>query len=243
MAFTIKTKLLGLAVGGLVFVAGVSVAGYWGITSVTKTTVQVAALGKTIRNHVEAGMFNDMTREDINAICTRKGQDQQDAITNLNTHLQLLAESATAARNAVADPTLQATLDGEGRTIKDYQNAGDAFSKAIVSDPSTAVAVAGRALQLFSTLQQGMQDSGDQLTAAAQEAELSATRKASRTTHAMFVICGISLLMLFVGSAVLYRTISQSLQRLTQMVQNIAEGEGDVTQRVETAGAFGNDEL
>jgi methyl-accepting chemotaxis protein len=59
----------------------------------------------------------------------------------------------------------------------------------------------------------------------------------------MFGICGISLVILFLGSVVLVRTISLSLSRLVQMIQSIAEGEGDVTQRFAVAGRFGNDEL
>jgi methyl-accepting chemotaxis protein len=47
----------------------------------------------------------------------------------------------------------------------------------------------------------------------------------------------------FVIAFVIVRTISGSLSRLIQMIQNIAEGEGDVTKRLEVAGAFGNDEL
>ena len=77
----------------------------------------------------------------------------------------------------------------------------------------------------------------------AKRAELSATQKGARATDAIFVICGISLLILFLGSFTLVRTISESLQRLTRMIQDIAEGEGDVTKRLETAGGIGNDEL
>ena len=59
----------------------------------------------------------------------------------------------------------------------------------------------------------------------------------------MLLIFGISWLLLSVGSFVLVRSITHSLNRLTQMIHNIAEGEGDVTRRLEAAGAFGNDEL
>ncbi len=41
----------------------------------------------------------------------------------------------------------------------------------------------------------------------------------------------------------LSRRIAARLSRLTQMIQNIAEGEGDVTKRLEAATGFGNDEL
>jgi len=41
----------------------------------------------------------------------------------------------------------------------------------------------------------------------------------------------------------LSRRIASRLSRLTQMIHNIAEGEGDVTKRLEAADGFGNDEL
>jgi methyl-accepting chemotaxis protein len=243
MQLTIKTKLFGLATGSLLLVACVSAAGYWGITSVTKTTTQVGALGVAIRNHVEANMFNDMTRDDISAVCTRKDQEQQDAIANLATHAKLLADRTAAARAVVTDPALQATLDAENEKVKEYLSAGDSLSKVIVSDRPAAVAVAGKTLELYQSLQQEIQDTGDQLAKSAQDAQLSAKTKAARATRAMFAICGVALLILFLGSFTLVRTISHSLGLLTHMVRNIAEGEGDVTKRLETADGFEKDEL
>ena len=59
----------------------------------------------------------------------------------------------------------------------------------------------------------------------------------------MFLICGISLVILFSGSLVLVRGISNSLNRLIEMIQDIAEGEGDVSKRLKAAGDFGSNEL
>jgi methyl-accepting chemotaxis protein len=243
MKWTIKRRLYGLTVTGLMFVAAVSATGYWGITSVQKTTTQVAAIGIAIRNHIEAGTYNDMTREDIYAICTKKGRDRQDAVTNLAAHAKLLADRSSAARAAVMDSSLQAALDSEGRMVQEYHSAGDALSKAIVNDPPAAVAASGRALELYTALQQEIQNSGDQLENSAKQAELSAGRKGARATRATFAICGLSLLLLLAGSFASVRAISQSLMRLTRMIQDIAEGEGDVTKRLEVAGDFANDEL
>lgn len=41
----------------------------------------------------------------------------------------------------------------------------------------------------------------------------------------------------------LSRSIAARLKKLTQMIQDIAEGEGDVTKRIEASSSFGNDEL
>ncbi len=75
MNWTIRRKLLGLTVSGLVFVASVSVTGYWGITSVEKTTASVAATSSAIRNHIEAGVYNDLTRADVSAVFQAKGDE------------------------------------------------------------------------------------------------------------------------------------------------------------------------
>jgi methyl-accepting chemotaxis protein len=240
---TIKRKLFGLTICSLVFVAGVSATGYWGITSVEKTTVEVAATGAAIRNHVEAGTYNDMARDDVSAIFAKKGQDRQDGLDNLALHSKMLAQRVTAARDAVTDSALRATLNEEVSLAQQYVSAADGLSKAIAHDPSSPASDADRFAQLYKRLQEKIEDSGDQLEQGAKQSELSATQKGARATHIILLICGTSLLMLFLGSFALVRTISQSLSRLTQMIHNIAEGEGDVTKRLETAGGFGNDEL
>jgi len=243
MRLTIKRKLYGLMICSLLFVAGVSLAGYWGIASVEKTTVEVAATGAAIRNHVEAGTYNDMTRDDISAVFAKKGQEQQDSLDNLALHSKMLEQRVTAARDAVTDSALRATLNEEVSLVQQYVSAGDALSKAIAHDPSSSATEAERCAQLYKGLQEKIEDSGDQLEQGAKQSELSATQKGARATHIILVICGISLLMLFLGSFALVRTISQSLSRLTRMIHNIAEGEGDVTKRLETAGGIGKDEL
>jgi methyl-accepting chemotaxis protein len=241
--WTIKRRLYGLTITALIFVAAVSATGYWGITSVTKTTTELAAIGVAVRNHIEASTFNDMTREDVYAICTKKGQDQQDAIANWTAHSKLLSDRSSAARAAVLDPALQAMLDGELRMEREYQAAGDALSKAVANDPSAATAAAGHTLELYNGLQQEFQDTGDQLEASAKQAELSAGKKGSRATHATFVMCGLSLFLMLAGSFAFVRAISGSLGKLTNMLRDIAEGEGDVTKRLEIAGGSANDEV
>ncbi len=68
----------------------------------------------------------------------------------------------------------------------------------------------------------------------------------TRTRHLQFVVYFLvasSVLLTCIGSLAVVRGISHSLRRLTHMIQDIAEGEGDVSKRLEVAGNFGNDEL
>lgn len=67
--------------------------------------------------------------------------------------------------------------------------------------------------------------------------------RSSHLAFAVYLVVIIGAGLMFAGSLAMVRTITQSLSRLTRMIQDIAEGEGDVTKRLEIAGAFSNDEL
>jgi methyl-accepting chemotaxis protein len=243
MQLTIKAKLYGLTVTGLIFVAAVSGTGYWGITTVQRTTVEVAATGSAIRSHMEAGDYNDLTRTDTSAVFTGKGDDQQNEAEEFTQHSKLLQERIAKARNLASDPASRAMLDYETQLSDQYVKAGGALIEAIMHNPSAAPTLLGPYLQLYKDLQGKIEETSDQLSKSAKTAELAADKKAADATHVMFAICGVSLLMLFLGSFTLVRGISGSLVHLTQMIQDIAEGKGDVTTRLEAAGGFGNDEL
>jgi methyl-accepting chemotaxis protein len=243
MDVTIKTKLSGLTISSLMFVAAVSATGYWGITSEHETTIEVAATGSAIRNHIEAGVYNDLTRADSSAVFTAKGDEQQNKVEEFGQHSKLLEERIAKARDLAVDPASQSMLDAEKELSAQYVKAGDSLIDAVIHNPSAAPGLLGPYLQLYKDLQGKIEETSDQLSKGAEEVELAAAKKASRATHAMFAICAISLLMLFLGNFALARTISGSLSRLTHMIQDIAEGSGDVTKRLQIAGGFGEDEL
>jgi methyl-accepting chemotaxis protein len=242
MRLTIKTQLFGLTATGLVFLAAVGATGYWGITTVEKTTAEVAATGEAIRNHVEAPTFVDMTREDFSSVVHKTGQDQQDSLANLGVHSQVLGQRISAARDAVTAPALKADLNEEVSLMERYQSAIDAFSKVAASNPSTPPD-GDATFQLYQALQAKIEDTGEQLEADGKLEAASSTLRASRAAHMILVICGASLLIMIFGSATLVRRITRSLDRLRHMIQDISEGEDDVTKRLEVAGGFGDDEL
>ena len=66
----------------------------------------------------------------------------------------------------------------------------------------------------------------------------------ARTRHLQFVVyflVGLTIFLMCLGNLALVRTISRSLRRLIVMLQDIAQGEGDVTKRLEIAGNLGKD--
>jgi len=242
MRLTIRTQLYGLTSTALMFLAAVAATGYWGITTVEKTTAEVAATGEAIRNHMEAPTFVDMTREDFSSAVHKTGQDRKDSLDNLSVHSQVLAQRISAARDAVTAPALKTDLNEEVSLAEKYQSAIAAFSQSVVNNPA-ATPDGDATFQIYQALQQKIEDTGEELEAGGKQERLDAAVRAARASHMILVICGASLLIKIFGNLTLVRRITGSLSRLTHMIQDITEGEGDVTKRLEVAGGFGDDEL
>src|SRR5580698_5992739 len=132
MQLAIKTRLYGLSISGLIFVAAVSATGYMGITSVERTTAQVAATGSAIRNHIEAGVYNDLTRADTSAVFTAKGDDQQNEVEEFAQHSKLLEDRIAKARDLAVDSASKAMLDDEKQLSAEYVKAGTSLADAII---------------------------------------------------------------------------------------------------------------
>ena len=92
-----------------------------------------------------------------------------------------------------------------------YLKAGAALIDAVLHNPAAAPGLLGPYLQSYKELQGKIEETSDQLTKSAQEAELDATRKSTRATHIMFGMCAVSLFLMLLGSFVSVRAISRSL--------------------------------
>ena len=224
MQLTIKTRLVGLTVSGLLFVAGVSATGYWGITSVRRTTTEVAATGSAIRNHIEAGVYNDLTRADTSAVFTSKDDEQQNKAEEFAQNSKLLQDRLAKARDFAIDPASQSMLDNEKQLSGQYVAAGNSLINAIVHNPSTAPALLGPYLQLYKELQGKIEETSDQLAKSAQEAEVGATKNAARATHIMFAMCGLSLLLLLVLAISVIRSVTAADAREKLAAAEVAQG-------------------
>jgi methyl-accepting chemotaxis protein len=232
MRLTIKRRLIGLTACSLLFMACVSAVGYWGITSVRRTTAQVAAIGSLIRNHIEPGAYNDLTRADMATIFTSKGDDQQNKADEFAQHSKLLVESIAKARTFAMTPDSQAMLDDEKQLSSEYVAAGNSLITAVIHNPGDAPALLGPYLQLYKDLQAKIEDTTDQLGKNAQAAEIGASRRAERATNSIFVMCGVSFLLLLVVASQITLKISRGLDSFSAQFRQMAEA-NDLTSRVD----------
>ncbi|HXF15237.1 MAG TPA: methyl-accepting chemotaxis protein [Terriglobales bacterium] len=232
MQLTIRAKLLGLTVSSLVFVIGVSITGFWGIASGARTTTEVAATGSAIRSHIEAGVYNDLTRADVSAVFSAKGDEQQNKVEEFEQHRKLLQERIGEARGFANDASSRAMLEEETQISEEYVKAGHALIDAILHNPSAAGNLLGPYLQIYKDLQGKIEITSDQLTKGANDAEKGAQTKARKAQRAMLLMCGLSLLILLVIASRITISINQGLGSFSAQFKKMAEA-NDLTARVD----------
>jgi methyl-accepting chemotaxis protein len=209
-----------------------------------RSTTELAAIGEAIRSHIEAGVYNDLTRSDILSIFKAKDdQDQQRGLEELKGHNQLLQNRMATTVDLVSDSATRAMVDAEKQMVDKYVQAGEQLAETIVHKPAEAPTQMVAYLQLYKDLQVKIEETNDQLTKTAKAAELKAKKTASSAMRVVEIICAMSLFLLLLGGFILVRDITDSLARLLQMIQDISEGEGDITRRLDVANEFSNDEL
>jgi len=232
MQLTIKTKLLALTITSLVFVASVSVTGFWAIASGERTTSEVAATGSAIQNHIEAGVYNDLTRADVSAVFSAKGDEQQNKVEEFEQHGKLLQDRIAQARGFAANANSRTMLDEEIELAEQYMKAGRTLTDAIVHSPKAATAALAPYLQLYKDLQGKIESTSDELTKGAKEAEKGAKAKATKAQRAMFVMCAVSLLILLMVASRITISINYGLGSFSAQFKEMAEA-NDLTIRVD----------
>jgi methyl-accepting chemotaxis protein len=215
-----------------IFLAAVSVAGYWGIQAGEKSTREVAATGSAIRNHIEAGVYNDLTRTDIGAVFTAKGDERQNKVEEFEQHGKLLQDRIAAARTFASDDNSRKQLDDETDLARQYVSAAHALVEAMMHNPNSAPALLGPCLQLYKDLQEKIETTSDQLSASANNAEKGAALKAARATRIMFVICGLSLLISLAVAIRVTTSINRGLHSFASQFKMMAES-NDLSTRVD----------
>src|SRR5581483_3457144 len=232
MQLTIRTKLLGLTASSLVFVAGVSVTGYWGIASGATTTAEVAATGSAIRSHIEAGVYNDLVRADVSAVFTTKGDEQQNKVEEFEQHSRLLQDRIAKTREFAADASSRSMLDEEIQMSEQLVKAGHGLVDAIVHNPSSASTLLGPYLELYKDLQGKIETTSDQLSKGANDTEKGAKAKAKKEERAMLLMCGLSLLILLVIASRITININHGLGSFSAQFKRMAEA-NELTTRVD----------
>jgi methyl-accepting chemotaxis protein len=230
LQLTIRSKLYGLGILGLVSAVLVGGAGLRGILLVAHGVEDVTATSSAIRNHMEASMFLDLTRADVSKMLTSTADQQDTAASQLADHQKLLKDRLAAAVSFTRPGDARSALEDESKAVSGYSDQLDKIV-SVRHDATAAGPLLGPFLQGYQDLRNSMDSTNDKLQSEATRSEADSDHVVSTSERSIISICCVSSLLLLVIAFSTTRSINQRLLELVARLKEIASG--DLTQQLE----------
>jgi methyl-accepting chemotaxis protein len=173
--WTVRKKLMGLALLGVVLVFGMGYVGYWGISQVAVKMNAIASVLSALRNHVEADMMHDALRADVMEAFVAGERGSQEEKTRvfkgLSEHTKEfrahLAQNETLLEK---EEIKQAIRAGRADLDRYIAKATEILNLALRNDPSAAAGLS-EFMELFKLLETDLSKISDMIQEAAKESQ------------------------------------------------------------------------
>ncbi len=223
MNLSIRQKLFGLGLLGLVFSVAVGLSGLWGILQVSAGVQDVGATSSAIRNHMEASSFLDLTRADVSKTLTASGDAQDTAASELVDHMKLFQDRLSAAVSLTRAGEARKSLEAESSAATQYAEKAAKIS-AVRRNAAAAGALLGDFLQGYQDLRDQMDAVNDKLQAESTRSESDAKKVVARSKLAITLICALSSVLLFIIAFRTAREINLRLTNVSDELKQMAAG-------------------
>lgn len=224
MTITIRQKLYGFGLLGLLFSIAIALTGWNGIRQVGRGVEDVGATSSAIRNHMEASTFLDFTRADVSKIFNSTGDAQDTAVSEFEDHQKLLRARLAVALSLTQSPQLAAELQKESEISEDYLR-GAAKISSLRKNTAAAMPLLSAFLQQYQDLRNEMDGLNDKLEAESKRSQSDAVRVERRSEIAIFFMCLVCSALLFAIAFWTARGINQRLAVITGWLKELASGD------------------
>jgi methyl-accepting chemotaxis protein len=230
----VKTKLAGLSAIGITMMVMVGVFGYRGITTVASKTDDLTVAATMIRNQLEADMMHDALRGDVLASLLAQTEEERATVdADLTDHAQHFREMIHENQALPMENEVRAALAEVAPSLESYIKAAE----KIIGTAKTDVAAAKVDMPAFSTAFAELEDRMEKLSDLMEKSssihrdEASAVTAMSRTQMIGTVI--VALVAVLLATGVVVGSITKPVNRMVHSLKDIAQGEGDLTQRLD----------
>ncbi len=233
MNLTIRMKLLGLSILGLVFAVAVGIVGYWGVSRVDNANLQMNTTWRAARNHIEGDMMHDALRSDVfSALMSNSDHEGKQALGGIAEHAQWFRRRLEENKSLPLAPEVKKALEELGAPLEEYIASAEAMAQLAISDKRVARAQLPEFESVFKLLESRQSQVSDLIEKNASQSQQEGKLATDRAKNAIYVICGLSLVLLLACSLLIIRSITTPLQDCVRVVNEIAQG--DLCKRLAT---------
>ena len=234
LRFSIRNRLIALAGAGVVAVVAVGGIAFVALRDLAGHATDIAVHGEGLRNHMDGDMMHDGLRGDVMAaLLARTPEEAEQARQDVREHAERFRADLAANEKLPLGTAIQDGLAHAKPALEAYIDKALAIVGLASTDHDAAMAELDAFGESFRALENEMEGLGDAITRA-NEATLGEARSGERVAKSMIVaIVLIAMVALTLASLPLIRSIIQPIRRFEHAMDDLAQGEGDLTRRMD----------
>ncbi len=234
---SIRTKFALLAGCGLAAVAALGVAATQGIAREGRASERLSTVVGAVRAGVLADMAHDAIRGGVLvAIATDDAATRStliDKAAGQTGDLQKQLDEATAAADS---PAVAQAVETVRADVGEYANRANQVLALARTDQAAARAALPRFAEQFSVLEEKLPKVADAIEQVGTDAAKDARDSRRAASGAVLIVLVAAAVLLAVAAVFIARSVIRPLQGLNDRLDQIADGDGDLTQRAEPRG-------
>jgi methyl-accepting chemotaxis protein len=235
---TIKGKLIGLTLLGLLITGVVGVYSYSSIQYLNTAMNKIVVSSTILRNHMYADMLHDTLNSDVNAALLAAenvgGNDVAAIETELKEHSALFTEALNKNEKLITDSKTLEALTKALPALRDYIASASSIVQKAKTDRQAAMGMMGDFHKAFTALEVDMEELTILIEANAAATQKNAADEKDTTTTILLIISAVGAAAMIFISMLIIKNITAPLESLVYVSERVASG--DLTVKIDTSG-------
>ncbi|RYY76326.1 MAG: methyl-accepting chemotaxis protein [Gammaproteobacteria bacterium] len=234
---TIKNKLIGLTLLGLIITAVVGVYSYSSIQQLRVAMNNIVVSSAILRNHMFADMMHDALNSDVNAAliaAESSGTDEISAVEKeLKEHSELFTETLGKNEDLISDYKTHAALTKVLPALRTYISSANKIVQTAKTNRPNALAMMSEFHDAFTRLEVEMEALTELIEENVKLTQKVAEDQEKNTARVLVIISVVGTMLMFLISQLVIKNIMVVLKRLVHVSERVAAG--DLTVHIDTS--------
>jgi methyl-accepting chemotaxis protein len=238
-SLSIKTKLIGLTLLGLLIAGIIGSYCYGSIQQLNGAMNKIVLSSTVLRNHMYADMMHDALNSDVNAALLASenvGGNNVAAIeVELKEHSSLFTEALNKNEALISDKHIRDAIDKALPALKTYIASAEHIVQTAKTDRDSAIKMMDDFHNAFTSLEVAMEDLTVLIEENVELTQKTATDAKATAIKILLIILVVGIVVTLFISLVVIKTITAPLENLLHVSERVAAG--DLTVRIDTSQA------
>ncbi len=236
-ALTIKNKLIGLTLLGLIITAIVGFYSYSSILRLRTAMNNIVVSSTILRTHMFADMMHDALNSDVNAALIAAENPNSSEISavekELKEHSDLFSETLAKNESLITDRKTHDALTKTLPALRTYISTANNIVQTAKTNRQNAVNMMPEFHKAFTLLEVEMESLTELIEANVAATQQVAEDEEKKAARVLIIISIIGTAVMFLGSQLVIKNIIAALERLVHVSERVASG--DLTVNINTS--------